>query len=266
MAHVAECRRFVAAIENLGATVPADLAELLAQFDAVKNWTPTPVADIASVIRSGQFSATKAAEHLDRALHVPTTDPRAVTADAYAALAAAFTKHLRGTGGDDVIEAVRPKFEAAAKAVTAAREWINPATTPAQVLEMGDKAAKAWRDLATHRQVLDAIHGQIIHPLAEDFGVVGDAQPQLFRFGLMPMIGAFYARDEDTPLEEVGRMLMAPGTGPGGKWLPIITVSTLELNTATRAREIIAEQAEQRRKAKQAEYDATHGTLDAPAR
>lgn len=180
---IRHCRALVAAIENTGTTVPDSIAEHLAQIDAVRDWTPAPTPSVRDVIRSGKFTAANAAKHLDAVLNAPTRDPRELRGEADHELARPIRcthprRRRRRTG-----RAIRPAFEAAAAGITSAREWINPATTPAQVLDMGDDAAKAWRGIAKHRTALDSIGG-IVNSLGSDFGVVGDAQPDLFRGGI----------------------------------------------------------------------------------
>ncbi|WP_068274791.1 hypothetical protein [Aldersonia kunmingensis] len=253
------CQAITGAVETAGGTVPEALADILAQLDAVKDWAPAPVEDIASVIRSGAFTAANAAEQLDKILRAPTQDPRELTAKAEAALVNQFGKALHGAAGDAVIEAVRPAFEKAAKGIMDAREHITADTTPAQILELGDEAAKAWREVGVHKQSLDRVHA-LVQAMASDFDVLGQPEPLLWqRTGNMVYIAAVYARDENTPLEEVARWLMAPNAGNGGKWMRILSVTPLELNSLTRAREIIAAQTEERRKAAKAHRDAMSG-------
>ena len=63
----AQCRRLVHSTTELGGTVPAELNDIIASFDALDAWSPALPPSVQSTITSGEFTAKTAADSLDAA-------------------------------------------------------------------------------------------------------------------------------------------------------------------------------------------------------
>lgn len=256
----ASCRRLADAVTQLGGTLPTELQTTLDGFDALTAWQPAaPVNDVATAIAKGKFTATTASALLDKALNGPSVDAREIRVAAQTALANQFHKAVNGPAGDQLFESIRPTFDTAAAGILAAAEWINPASTAEQVLDMPDAAAAAWRDLPTHRRILDGIWS-LLDQLADDFDVIGAPRPWL-NHGSVHKI-AFLVANENVNLDHAA-MQVGPRTnsGRGGYWLALLTKTALVLNTPSRAREILAHAEERQRDQARADYAATHPDL-----
>ena len=92
----------------------------------------------------------------------------------------------RGDGIDQILDSLRPKFDAEAKAIEAARDLIDPSSSAEQVIESGQpELVTAWQGLKGHIAAISAIGdvarmfgprlGQfpaiVEYPLAEGFRV-----------------------------------------------------------------------------------------------
>ncbi|MFC9876503.1 hypothetical protein [Nocardia salmonicida] len=241
--HIRQCHSFAQAVASVGGKMPAELSDILAAADVVKEWRPASTTGIAAQIRSGEFTAAKAATLLEQAHTAPTNDPAEIRLAAEQALIHAFTKALINGGADKIIDSVRPAFEAAAAGISAAAEWITPSTDANQVLERGDDAVNAWREMPKHRQVLDAIDQQIIAELvdAASFNAI-PTLPWMGAVGSGVRRALFYVRDETVDVVAAGRFMAKP-TDPntrGGRWLELVTNTEIRLNNLTTARTLAA--------------------------
>lgn len=235
------CLNLADAVTSVGGTVPEDLAGILASLAAVRNWQPDTSGDVATLVASGKFTADSAAKMLDAASAAPRPDPGRTRDIAERELVRAFAKALVAGGGDEIIDSVRPAFEEAARGVIDAAAWITPSTDAAAAIDLGDDAVAAWRALPKLRRTLDAIDNTIIGALVDStsFDSVG-ALPWMHPSSSGYMRALFYIRDADVDLHRAARFMSAPVAPDkrGGRWLELLTTSTIELNSLTRAREL----------------------------
>ncbi len=257
MAGAGDIASLVAAVTDLGGTIPDDLQATLDTIAAVTEWAPPPAVDIAAVVHRGELTADTADQLLTNALHEPTIKPADLKVKAKHALAEHFTRQLSGDAGDQVIESVRPAFTRGCTALAQAAAIVPASATTADLAEADDEYITAWRALAEHRATLDRID-DLRRILVEHFGVLGGPQPW---HGARWVDSAVYTPDT-SHLELIGGALMMPnGTGGprGGKWHNIS--SAIRLNTVSEARAILDEAHQQHRENQAREYSATHGTL-----
>lgn len=255
------CLNLADAVTSVGGTVPEDLAGILASLTAVRNWRPDTSADVATLVAAGKFTADRAAKMLDAASTAPTTDPARTRDIAERELVRAFDKALIAGAGDEIIASVRPVFEEAARGVIEAATWIKPTTDAAAAIDLGDEAVAAWRALPKLRRTLDAIDHTIIGALVEptSFNCIG-ALPWMHPSSSGYMRALFYIRDADVDLHRAARFMSAPVAPDkrGGRWLELLTTSTIKLNGLTRARALRDHYAAEIRQREAQQHAETH--------
>lgn len=259
------CRDLAETVTRLGGTVPVELTRVLAAMDAVNAWSPDTSADIATLIRTGELTAKNAAQLLDAARTAPTVNPAEIRGAAQKELVRVFDKAVNDGAGDALLDSVRPAFEAAVAGVVKASAWITPSTQASEVLDLGDEAVAAWRELPKHRQVLDSIDQGIIGALIDghSFDAIGvlpwmhEGSPS----GVMHAL--FYVNDENRDILRAGRFMNTPnGSGMrGGRWLQLLTTTDITLNSLTRARELRDHHTAEVARHHAEQYAATHSTL-----
>lgn len=231
-----QCRRFAAQATELGATIPADLSRLLTAADAVHQWTPADnPQDIGNAIASGEFTADSAAKFLEVEYKRPANNRDDIRVNTEIAIARTFRTVLAKTGGDAVIESLRPKFDNAKASMVEASKWITPSTTAEQVLEAGPEAAAAWSALDEHRRTLDAIYA-LLAEFNFSFQVIG---PQPFMQTGGEVQAAFVVAPGANLTDACIALEPLRQSGRGGRWMKLMTVAELRLNTLNEARKFI---------------------------
>ena len=173
-----DCHNFVANLNRHGVPVPVPLADVIAVFDELDSVTAAPskpdalAADVvAGKVKPGKIAARveEAARDLATRAHVgAAVDATCVS------LVAAFTDAIRGEVGDQIIEALRPRFDTAVAGIAAAAGLFGPDSQPGDVIARGTEATIVWNAMAGHRVTLDAIVTDIIRPLGHTFAVLGN--------------------------------------------------------------------------------------------
>lgn len=152
--------RFVKALDDVEVTYPEQVASAMA--------THATIADGSLVATAGQVSTPDllAMDHADLVAHIKGVAVlRSLAGDSLgnaawqvdtqlcAAAAVALREHA-----DDILDQLRPSFDAAAKVVhEAVAVGVRSEMSAQQVIGVGDRAVSAWRGLPPHIATLDRI-------------------------------------------------------------------------------------------------------------
>lgn len=250
-----DCHELHRRATELGIAVPPELQRLLDAHAAVLKWAPDSNDELATAISGGKFTADTAAKYLESEYTRSVNDAREVRTKAANAILHTFGNAVRDGAADAMVDALRPVFDEAKAGVVDASAWITPATTAEQVLAAGDDATAAWHAVGKHRTTLDRIH-DFTAMFTNTFAIV-TRQPFMGHGGAPH--AAFFVRDEGINLDSAA-MAMTPekATGRGGRWLRLLAVSDLTLNTPTRAAEIVAAQQTEYERLTREQYEASH--------
>lgn len=240
MTSLAEVRRFATATAELGVELPPALADVLnAHTAALAVASPVGQAQPGEMLRAdvqaGRLTAanvvrkvTAAADTVTRGMAV-----RDLVAAIEPTLARRFLTLLGGDPGAALITSLRPQFDSAVAGLTAAAAHIGPDTTANDVVDLGDEAVTAWREIGRHRRVLDTIQAQLIYPLAHELGLLSHGDV------LRPAIReAAYLVDAEHRADLPGVAVLLHGTAssPGGRWHVMLRAGhQLRLNTPAEA-------------------------------
>ncbi|MCQ4118714.1 hypothetical protein [Rhodococcus tibetensis] len=164
-------RRFHAAVAAVGGTIPTDLQAISDNLAAVNTWQPAPAgAALTAALTTGKFNPATAAKHLDGALaevHDPATIQK-VRGTATVTLLAQYGQEISGEGGDELIESLRPAFDAALEGLRTAANLFNLNAAPNQILELGHDAVDAYNAIPNHRRVLDSVWYDVLDWMVND--------------------------------------------------------------------------------------------------
>lgn len=247
MPNLSDCRELLTTATSAGATVPTALADLLINHDKLAaavddhNRGPSPLEALTAAVTSGtalddKTAAAIVAEQAARlaAFHAGVGAFPAVTQ----ATVTAFGRALHTDAGDDLVLSLRPAFDRAVTGLHDAAALFGPETTPAQILDLGDAAATAWRALPAHRTILDRTYQLTSWSLSSVWRLTGPrdyVQPQQPHLAWI-LDGAH--RNDVAAAAEV--FFRSNASSPGGRWHALIAAGfRLRLNTPSEARDLL---------------------------
>ncbi|WP_109523896.1 MULTISPECIES: hypothetical protein [Nocardia] len=264
--HYRHCKAFAGKFAATGAAIPASLQLILDNIEAVRNWKVQEPRTIEKAMAEGKLDPSTIGALLHDVVAEPAKDPRLVQQQALAVLARQFNKALHGTSGDEAMAALRPAFEQSITALEAARELgIGAETSAEQVIELGNKAVDAYRTIPSHRATLDTIN-DVIYSLSYggDFQIFPHYPWMAIGAGSECVMAAFYLDGAERDMFGAARVLINDGKiRRGGRWMRLLSVSPVKLNSVTRAREIIDYWNSEHVAAEQREFVQTHPPYDA---
>ena len=182
---ILDCKRLADAVTSVGGVVPDVLGHLLAAHTLLSGprAAEAPERDILTHALGGNLDE----KTLDRLLAAAAT---AQMVNAYRVDLALRSEHvlvgewhrqLEGGCADEILDAVRGKFQAAADQIARAPTLIPMQSSPEHILATaGDGALEAWRTLDEHIRIVDVIGTRI----AAQFGPRLGAFPQVTEFPL----------------------------------------------------------------------------------
>ncbi|AWK74274.1 hypothetical protein CBI38_24680 [Rhodococcus oxybenzonivorans] len=161
----ASIKRFHNAVTTNGGTIPETLLGITDNLEAINAWQPAPAgAALTAALSNGKFNAKTAAQHLDGAL-AEVHDPNHVAkvrGTATLALCTQYEQEIKGAAGDELVESLRPSFDAALEGLRTAAGMFSLNAAPDQILELGHDAVDAYNAIPNHRLVLDRMWHDII--------------------------------------------------------------------------------------------------------
>jgi len=234
-------RIFTAATE-LGGTIPAEISAIYdnwnAACEAADNLQPTTELFADSIINSNPKTIAKTVE---------TTATRSVVAERAHDMVNAIEGHtthritqaLRGDSGTHLVESLRPTFDQAAHAVTAAPFTPDTARNLGAVVELGDEAVAAWRGLPKHAATLDRLYRDVVIALTSQLNLL--PEPAEAGPGARYMALIIDSASNTNLALAASVFNSAAGTGePGAGWHRLINKGyQLRLNTPAEAADII---------------------------
>ncbi|GAA1783538.1 MAG: hypothetical protein LCH77_09760 [Actinobacteria bacterium] len=216
-------RNVARSLRDAGLTLPK---ESQAALDALTALAAARDADPAAeaVAAAGSITARNAAARLSELATALTVKDHAATAftTLEQPLARRFFDGLRDAG-DDLITAMRPRFDTAAAVVHTAGRYFPPGASKSAVLDAGDQAVTAYRDLDAALDTLARIRNARV--------ILGDLSGQPEQH-----VSWFIAKAADAAaLDNAARLFTAPGNAfhnlaHGGY--------TLRLNTRAEAAQV----------------------------
>ncbi|MGC5246427.1 hypothetical protein ACPXB3_05830 [Gordonia sp. DT219] len=254
-------RTLAAGVEKLTGTTPPVIAGHLATLDAIHAVaTDAQRPDLAVLAARGELTP-KNVEKLIHEAAAPQPDYGTAREQATTGVLRAARADLLGDGGDQIIDALRPVWDEHWAGIHKARAaGVTSSSTADQVLASDDPdAARLWRELADHRDALDAVEALVSELAMELLPALNpshlpDTRPLLYARALM------FVDDTRSHVFDIGRLLASPRrTERGGIWLRATTLPGVELRRIAEAKAsagaFIAELADTAHR----EYAATHG-------
>jgi hypothetical protein len=235
-ATIASCRALVGDVEKAGGTVPDSLQNLMAGFDDISGQITQPRSDPVKQILDA-YAAGKpeqAAKLITAAAQIEHDAEYRTGLRQRAAVLFVERFHLQLCEGaaDEILDSLRPQFDAAAQTLEAASTVVDINANPAHLAETGTaEQLEAWRSIRPAVAKLDAIS-----MIASGFG------PRSGTFGVLdqpPLIDPIDLVDEalmctDSDIVQAGKAFRARraeiNTCP---WLRI----SPKLNTIAEAKE-----------------------------
>lgn len=206
---------------------PEYLTRMFEMLDSVTAQAySTPILDYRELAKSPATAGKKVADHMRLlAANVATRNEVETGLDKFVAAEA---RGAIKAEADRMLDALRPRFDAAVETIIAARvHGLSNATDPAQIIELGDDAVTAWRALRPAAQQLDGIAGR-----AAAIAVAGGYPNRTHSHDLREIQASrFLTRIDPAAILVLGGI---PPQGPGGIWLDIAHAG-LRLNTVAEA-------------------------------
>ena len=157
-----DATRLAALTTAAGGAVPERLGYLLSAYEVLT--APTRVAPpeeaIMTAALSGKLTEKKLNELLpDAAIAQLVRQFRGdLGRSAQNSLLGQFHRELEAGAADELLNSLRPKFDAAAKAIAHAKSIINPESSAEHIIESGDPGlVEAWGTLRDHLAVVQKI-------------------------------------------------------------------------------------------------------------
>jgi hypothetical protein len=259
-------KRWLAAVVDLGGTVPDAITDVMDGIDAFGDVIGVkgpgdPVSPMIKMIKEaatdepldvedvGEFCADLATQMMVSQMlgeHRLALDYRG----------ACFIRDLlRGDPGDDLMASLRGVVEDALGGIEHASTFYSPSTTAAELINMGDEATQAWRDAADHGALLDRLYNEVISPLT----LLEVIPPELVTDAGYRIRGVWLVdADRAFTADHIGKLMMRPNTNwsvPGGRWLEAHkTAGGLRLNSPSVVIDILSEARRVERAADQERY------------
>jgi hypothetical protein len=148
-----------------------------------------------------------------------------------------FLARLKGTAGDELIEAVRPVFDRAVAGLQSAAEHLPAEVTAEQVLAFDSaEAVNAWNDQPSHAAVLDKIYSTIVHPLVGTFNATA---ARAFDDPRQPLVAYVINPAGTSDLYGAAHLMGAApmSYGRGGRWRALISHGSSCTSTRHRKRQ-----------------------------
>jgi len=230
--------------ETLGATVPADLADMVNAAEAIKA-AAVSLPDPDEVLAEGVAHVNDSADAVALLDEVIDAETRAAAAGAIRGraetiIAGRLIRRLRDEHGlDDLLDQLRPAVREALAAVSRYSALVPAGATGAELLDLGPEVADAWRAGKAHVAVLNALLRwldeavMVVDPFPAD-DVVG--------VPLAARVGAFLI-DPAAPLDQAARALVESGATADDPVGNRRRLGDLRLNSLATARSIIADNA-----------------------
>jgi hypothetical protein len=239
-----DCASLVNTLTSLDVPIPKPLADTIATFaeiDTLANG-PTKVQVLQADVVAGKVKPGKLGDRLTEAAQDQAwrAQLEPVAQSLVTGIVSDTTDELRGEAGDQIIESLRPRFNAAVDGIHDAAGLFGPDSEPAHVLAMGAKATNAYNAMPQHRATLDTITGSVLSPLTETFGVLGERDHSLtYGYERLALTAWLINPDNPDKIHTAARMFGNVATGPGGRWHWLTTAADLHLNTPAEARSIL---------------------------
>jgi hypothetical protein len=210
MIAIGDCRALVAAVEKAGGTVPASLQNLLAGFDALAGQTVQPSDPARAILDAyAEGNQDRAAELITAAAQIEHDAEyrRGLQQRAQVLFVERFYTQLCEGAADEILDSLRPQFDASAEILHTATAVVDINANPAQLAETGRPAQlMAWRSIRPAVAQLDTISA-----IARAFG------PRNVNFGVLdqpPLIDLMDLVDEavmctDSEVVQAGKVFRA---------------------------------------------------------
>jgi hypothetical protein len=235
------------AVEALGGTVPASITAVTGSLRSLQRATGggtvgSPAEVMMSAVKQAAQIGGPLSQEGAHKLLVKIATERLVgeqLAEYFPALEHPTCRLLvelfQGDAGDELITSLRPMADEAITGIKTARGFYNADTTAATVIDLGDEAARAWREAGAHEVTLDRLFGEVLMPMTH-LGLI----PPEVRVDIGDLLHAAWIIDpaKARELSQVGRHLLTSKLQynvPGGRWLTIVNIGGLHLNTPRQA-------------------------------
>lgn len=197
-----EARIIFSTVESVGGTVPPELHALANLDTRVREAVPaktTPLDNLESVAAMSDTALSKALHDsaMSLALDVARQD---LLKRLDVQIPIAISTALSGAAGDALFKSLRSVVNKHAEALDKVADALPEEVAADQAINLGDKAAAAWRDGPAHAQALDTILWQIVRPIATD---VITHDPTVFNNGQARFFGFFVDLESGVSLDEV---------------------------------------------------------------
>ncbi|REE76811.1 hypothetical protein C8E05_6310 [Rhodococcus wratislaviensis] len=243
---ISTCRGFLANLTALGIEAPAELTNILASWDDLRNFTNAPdttAEEIKAHAAAGTLTekkladlAKRGADEAARRQYVSQLTGNEV------AIASRFHNALAEGAADTILDQLRPVVEKAAEGIAQAKSVINGDEDPTTFLDRADaETLKVWQGLPTHTGRLDQCELLVAEFTPQGkFPLIESAAGA----GFINTFGLFFVPVETGKLYEASTFRVVHGLGPrGSRWFRAGVPITL--NTVAEARERLRSYLEQ---------------------
>ena len=261
----ASIKRFHTAVTTNGGTIPEILRGITDNLEAINAWQPAPAgAALTAALSNGKFNAKTAAQHLDGALaevHDPSHVAK-VRGTATLALCTQYEQEIKGAAGDELVESLRPSFDAALEGLRTAAGMFNLNATPEQILELDNEAADAYRGIPNHRLVLDRIWYDVLDWLTNDSqGPQVLGQDRLDRAADCRRLVMVMPEPRGN-LQDLANAVEPVTTNRlrAGHWSRLMSMTPIRLNTPTEAKQVLDTYLTEQQESMAAQLAASHSS------
>lgn len=246
-ATLTDARRLLDSITRRGVAPPQQLVELVEAYDAIADVSGTTSAVdvlVKNVLDNGlRGKALEKAVADAAAVQAAVTFRQGLAQRVETAVVHKFVRELERGAADEVIDSLRPEFDAAATTLAGAAELIDPNVEAVSFLEQANNAERAaWAAIPPNIKAVEKIAAVVTQ-----FGSKSLTFPLIqlpVQVGPTAWVNDFalLCVDSKYDIQQSSVAFSRPGTGRTSPWF--LAASTLKLNHLDEARESVRRWAE----------------------